>query len=316
MQKKAIFLGECMIELNGDISSLGNSNTFMEVNFGGDTYNSAVYFSRLTNKKTDTFYCTALSKDSFSKKMIERFKFEKLSCDFIRMDGKNPPGLYSIEINENGERSFSYWRDQSPTRQIFLGSRGKHLLHNISNAGIFYYSGISASILDENQKKQLIKAGTTAKVCAFDFNYRHQLHYDKNKSKSLFKEINNCVDVNFVSYDDFKELFDIKEPNEIFNILSNNKNMILLRYKNSIIFKNLDQEIKTITVPHGKVVDTTAAGDAFNGSFLALMNNSENICIEENILKSHAVTREVIKYKGAIIKKNQMPKLDNFKGIF
>ena len=56
-------------------------------------------------------------------------------------------------------------------------------------------------------------------------------------------------------------------------------------------------------------MDTTAAGDAFNGSFLALMNNSENICIEENILKSHAVTREVIKYKGAIIKKNQMPKL-------
>ena len=31
MQKKAIFLGECMIELNGDISSLGNSNIFMEL---------------------------------------------------------------------------------------------------------------------------------------------------------------------------------------------------------------------------------------------------------------------------------------------
>ena len=44
MQKNAIFLGECMIELNGDISSLGNSNTIMEVNFGGDTYNSAIYF--------------------------------------------------------------------------------------------------------------------------------------------------------------------------------------------------------------------------------------------------------------------------------
>ncbi len=248
--------------------------------------------------------------------MMERFKQEKLSCDFIRTDGENPPGLYSIEINENGERSFSYWREQSPTRQIFLRSEGKHLLNDISNADIFYYSGISAGILDEKQKKRLIKVGTTAKVCAFDFNYRHQLHYDKNKSQLLFKEINNCVDINFVSYDDFKELFNINKPNEIFNILSNNKNLILLRYKNSIIFKNLDQEIKTITVPHGKVVDTTAAGDAFNGSFLALMNNSENKYIEENILKSHAVTREVIKYKGAIIKKNQMPKLDNFKGKF
>ena len=91
--------------------------------------------------------------------------------------------------------------------------------------------------------------------------------------------------------------------------MNNEKNLILLRYKNSIIFKNLDQEIKTITGPHGEVVDTTAAGDAFNGSFLALMNNGKNTSIEEIILKSHAVTREVIKYKGAIIKKNQMPKL-------
>ena len=77
--------------------------------------------------------------------------------------------IESLEINENGERSFSYWRDQSPTRQIFLGSEGKHLLNDISNADIFYYSGISAGILDAKQKKQLIKVGTTAKVCAFDF---------------------------------------------------------------------------------------------------------------------------------------------------
>ena len=39
--KKAIFVGECMIELNGDISSLGITNSNMQVNFGGDTYNSA-----------------------------------------------------------------------------------------------------------------------------------------------------------------------------------------------------------------------------------------------------------------------------------
>ena len=309
MHTKAIFLGECMIELNGDISSLGNTNSLMEINFGGDTYNSAVYFSRLTNKETNTFYCTALSKDSFSKKMIERFKIEKLNCKLIRTDGKNPPGLYSIEINEKGERSFSYWRDQSPTKNIFLGLKGKHLLDNISNSDIFYYSGISAGILDENQKQKLIKVGATADVCAFDFNFRHQLHYDKNRSQSLFIEINKYVNINFVSYDDVKDLFKIKKPNEIFNLLNNEKNLILLRYKNSIIFKNLDQDIKTITVPHGEVVDTTAAGDAFNGSFLALMNNGKNTSIEEIILKSHAVTREVIKYKGAIIKKNQMPKL-------
>ena len=298
-----------MIELNGDISSLENNSSNIKINFGGDTYNSAVYFSRLTNDKTNTFYSTALGKDNFSKKMISRFKNENIKCDYIRTDGENPPGLYSIEINEKGERSFSYWRDQSPSKYIFLGSKGKKLVKDINNADVFYYTGISAGILDEKQRKDLIKIGSTATICGFDFNYRSQLHYNKKVSQLLFNEINNRVDIHFVSFDDARELFKIKNPLEIFEIINEKKNLILIRYKNSIIFKNKQQEIKTVTVPHGEVVDTTAAGDAFNGSFLAIMNNNKNVPVEENILISHSVTREVIKRRGAIISKNKMPKI-------
>ena len=298
-----------MIELNGDISSLENNSSNIKINFGGDTYNSAVYFSRLTNNKTNTFYSTALGKDNFSKKMISRFKNENIKCDYIRTDGENPPGLYSIEINEKGERSFSYWRDQSPSKYIFLGSKGKKLVKDINNADVFYYTGISAGILDEKQRKDLINIGSTATICGFDFNYRSQLHYNKKVSQLLFNEINNRVDIHFVSFDDARELFEIKNPLEIFEIINEKKNLILIRYKNSIIFKNKQQEIKTVTVPHGEVVDTTAAGDAFNGSFLAIMNNNKNVPVEENILISHSVTREVIKHRGAIISKNKMPKI-------
>ena len=298
-----------MIELNGDISSLENNSSNIKINFGGDTYNSAVYFSRLTNNKTNTFYSTALGKDNFSKKMISRFKNENIKCDYIRTDGENPPGLYSIEINEKGERSFSYWRDQSPSKYIFLGSKGKKLVKDINNADVFYYTGISAGILDEKQRKDLIKIGSTATICGFDFNYRSQLHHNKKVSQLLFNEINNRVDIHFVSFDDARELFKIKNPLEIFEIINEKKNLILIRYKNSIIFKNKQQEIKTVTVPHGEVVDTTAAGDAFNGSFLAIMNNNKNVPVEENILISHSVTREVIKHRGAIISKNKMPKI-------
>ena len=298
-----------MIELNGDISSLENNSSNIKINFGGDTYNSAVYFSRLTNDKTNTFYSTALGKDNFSKKMISRFKNENIKCDYIRTDGENPPGLYSIEINEKGERSFSYWRDQSPSKYIFLGSKGKKLVKDINNADVFYYTGISAGILDEKQRKDLINIGSTATICGFDFNYRSQLHYNNKVSQLLFNEINNRVDIHFVSFDDARELFKIKNPLEIFEIINEKKNLILIRYKNSIIFKNKQQEIKTVTVPHGEVVDTTAAGDAFNGSFLAIMNNNKNVPVEENILISHSVTREVIKHRGAIISKNKMPKI-------
>jgi 2-dehydro-3-deoxygluconokinase len=95
---------------------------------------------------------------------------------------------------------------------------------------------------------------------------------------------------------------------EIFDLLGN-KNLLLIRYKNSIFLKNGSNELKVINVPHGKVVDMTAAGDSFNGSFLALMHNNK-FSIEENILKAHSVTREVIKYKGAIIDKKHMPMIN------
>ena len=309
-KKKTIFVGECMIELNGDISFLGSSSSSMQVNFGGDTYNSAVYFNRLTDNKTNTFFCTALGNDNFSKKMILRFKSEELNCEYIRTDGKTPPGLYSIEIDEHGERSFSYWRDQSPSKNIFSGINGKNLIKNIRKANTFYYSGITIGILDEIQQNQLIDLGSTATTSAFDFNFRSQLHSDKEKYKKLFKQIDKSINVHFISYDDIKDLFNITSPVEIFEILNNKQNLILIRYKNNIIFRNNYEDIKTITVPHGEVVDTTAAGDSFNGAFLALLNDNNNIQIEENILKSHSITREVIKHKGAIISKELMPKLN------
>jgi 2-dehydro-3-deoxygluconokinase len=308
MDKKAVFLGECMIELSGDISSLDKVSSNMQVNFGGDTYNSAVYFSRLANKEVSTFFSTALGKDTFSNKMIDRFKKEKIKCDYIRTDGKQPPGLYSIAINKSGERSFSYWRNGSPAKFIFKGLKGKKLAEQIKKSNIFYYSGISAAILNAKQKKELIEIGSSAHSSGFDFNFRSQLHSNKLENQELFKEINKNVDIHFISFDDARDLFGVSKPVEIFDLLGN-KNLLLIRYKNSIFLKNGSNELKVINVPHGKVVDMTAAGDSFNGSFLALMHNNK-FSIEENILKAHSVTREVIKYKGAIIDKKHMPMIN------
>ena len=217
--------------------------------------------------------------------------------------------MYSIEINKNGERSFSYWRDKSPSKYIFKGENGKKLLEQIKGANIFYFSGISTAILDGAQKKQLIKIASTANICAFDFNFRSQLHSKKNHYRELFKEINKNIDIHFISFDDAKELFNINNPYDIFEIL-NKKNLVIIRYKDMIIYRNSSMQIKSIKVPHGKVVDMTAAGDSFNGSFLALMFNDNSLAIEEKLLKAHSVASEVVKHNGAIIHESYMPNIN------
>ena len=65
--------------------------------------------------------------------------------------------------------------------------------------------------------------------------------------------------------------------------------------------------IGRINVPIITAKDKTAAGDSFNGSFLAIETIGSHMKIESKILKAHQLTKEVIKYKGAIIPKSKMP---------
>ena len=47
----------------------------MQVSFGGDTYNSAVYFARLCEKACVTYF-TAVGDDKFSEMMIKDFQMK------------------------------------------------------------------------------------------------------------------------------------------------------------------------------------------------------------------------------------------------
>ena len=65
-------IGECMIELQK--KEFGLKQTF-----GGDTLNTALYLSRLTNSHdVKTSYVTALGKGSFSQDMLDAWKAKEL----------------------------------------------------------------------------------------------------------------------------------------------------------------------------------------------------------------------------------------------
>ena len=90
------------------------------IGIGGETYNTAVYLSKLKPEhELIVSYVTALGIDSFSERILSNIRQHNIDDSFIERREALLPGLYTIETDENGERSFSYWRSQSAAKTLF-----------------------------------------------------------------------------------------------------------------------------------------------------------------------------------------------------
>jgi hypothetical protein len=133
---KVASIGECMVELSD-----GGAGLFSRA-FGGDTLNTALYLARLG---IETSYVTALGDDSLSSAMLDAWRAEGIHVDeVLRLPGRMP-GLYMIERNALGERSFLYWRDRAPAREFF-DLVDDAALERLSRFDWLYLSGITLSL--------------------------------------------------------------------------------------------------------------------------------------------------------------------------
>ena len=139
-------IGECMIELSSikkDKYSLG---------YAGDTANTAIYLSRLGARSS---YITSVGNDKLSKSMINFLRKEKVKTDNIYINKKETVGLYLIDNNKNGERNFFYWRKNSAARTYFDNINFKSLLSKIFEFDAIYFSGITLSIYNSKNFKEM-----------------------------------------------------------------------------------------------------------------------------------------------------------------
>ena len=102
---RVVAFGECMVELSRSV--LGG--TSWQLGFAGDSYNVAVYMQRL-GCRVD--YMTALGRDPFSRDMQAEWAREGVGDALVLHHPDKIPGLYTILVDDQGERSFQYWRGQ------------------------------------------------------------------------------------------------------------------------------------------------------------------------------------------------------------
>jgi len=302
---KVACIGECMVEFAQEAAGLFRRG------FGGDTLNTALYLARLG---IDASYVTALGDDPLSEGMLAAWRAEGIATDHVlRMQGR-VPGLYMIERDAKGERSFLYWRDRAPARELF-DRADDAILERLASFDWLYFSGISLSLYGETGRAKLGELLAAARKrggrVAFDGNYRPRGWPDKESAQRAFSAILPLVDLALPTLEDEQMLFGDADVQ-----------VCLARLKTfgiaEIVIKRgplgclIDAAGKTFDVPPTRAlrpVDTTAAGDSFNAGYLAA--RIKGIAPGAAAEVGHRLAGAVIMAPGAVIPNDAMP-LDIF----
>src|SRR5215469_14076838 len=149
MIQRVAVIGECMLELQGQAFGA------MTQGYGGDTLNTAVYLRRCgAAAGIEVAYATALGDDALSQGLIDRWQAQGLDTRLVRRLPGRMPGLYQIQVDDRGERSFHYWRDQAAARAYFDTDLSP-LEAEADDFEALYLSGITLAILPPHGRERL-----------------------------------------------------------------------------------------------------------------------------------------------------------------
>jgi 2-dehydro-3-deoxygluconokinase len=297
-------IGEPMIELAR--SPLGPLT--YDRRYGGDTLNTAVYLARLLKPGVACVqYVTRLGDDPLSDWMIEGFESEGIDCSLIMRVKDKRPGLYMIDTDAKGERSFSYWRQEAPARQLF---EDPALAPRLSDLDAIYTSGITLAILSDQGRERLIdlmrRLKAEGRVAAFDTNYRAKLWPAPEMAASwMIGAIAASTHV-LPSSDDLDPIFgkEVSAETWVGKLAAMGAQEIVVKTGGGPVHTGDGTiDLKRDEAPR----DTTGAGDSFNAAYLAQRLTGHSIT--ESVHKAHELASRVIQYPGAVIAREAMADL-------
>jgi 2-dehydro-3-deoxygluconokinase len=307
-RSKIAVIGECMIEVSGQQN--------LKQGFGGDTLNTAVYLARQTvEANIDVFYITALGVDRFSDQMINAWTKEGIDTSFVQRLPGRLPGLYWIDTDDKGERTFHYWRESSAARHSVSSAEGERTCNALAEFDAIYLSGISLAILDCSSRDTLF---TALEACQskggkiyFDNNFRPRLWGCIEDARLAHSRVMGIADITFLTLDDEILLWGYKGVEDVIAQVGREGRgeCVIKRGSQSCIVINHGDatEVDSIKLADSQVVDTTAAGDSFSAGYLAA--RMQGASIVESAENAHRLASAVIQHRGAIIPIGVTPRL-------
>ncbi|ESX50283.1 sugar kinase [Mesorhizobium sp. C416B] len=286
-------IGECMLELSGQ------AGPNWRMGFAGDTFNTLWALHALSGERPAT-YVSAFGDDPFSQGQISFFAENGIDIGASPVIPGARPGLYAITLT-GAERAFTYWRSDAAARR--LASDPAALAKSLENQALVYFSGITLAILDAAARKTLLaevsKARAAGSLVAFDPNYRPRLWQSREEAQAAILDALAVADIALPTFPDEQMLFGDSAPQATAERFGKLVGEVVVKNGEEPALIATGGALQPVPAQHvATPVDTTGAGDSFNGGYLAARLAGH--APADAVQRAHRVAAAVVQVRGAL----------------
>jgi 2-dehydro-3-deoxygluconokinase len=299
---EAVTLGEAMVEF-----ARREDGLYLQ-GFGGDTFNAAAYLARLG---VPTAFATAVGDDPYSAALLARMAAEGVGDATRRAPGRSL-GLYTIETDAEGERSFHYWRDRAPVRDLFGPLWDEGWAEGLLGARLLLLSGITLAVCGDEGLPRLLDLLAALRArggrVAFDANWRPRL-WPGRDPRGPYAEVLRRADIALMTADEAAAVWGVADPAAA-AARARAEGLAEVAIKRGPLGCLLAWEGGEAEIPVPELVrpvDTTAAGDSFGAAYLAARLRGAGPAAAA--LAGHRLAARVIAHRGAVIPRAAMAEL-------
>ncbi|ESX89108.1 MULTISPECIES: sugar kinase [unclassified Mesorhizobium] len=286
-------IGECMLELSGQ------AGPNWRMGFAGDTFNTLWALHALSGERPAT-YVSAFGDDPFSQGQISFFAENGIDIGASPVIPGARPGLYAITLT-GAERAFTYWRSDAAARR--LASDPAALAKSLENQALVYFSGITLAILDAAARKTLLaevsKARAAGSLVAFDPNYRPRLWQSREEAQAAILDALAVTDIALPTFPDEQMLFGDTASQATAERFGKLVGEVVVKNGEEPALIATGGALQPVPAQHvATPVDTTGAGDSFNGGYLAARLAGH--APADAVQRAHRVAAAVVQVRGAL----------------